>query len=216
MATTKTDICNLAISLLGDERLQLADVDADGTKAADQCLLHYDITLEELVRIHTWNCSKKRDELTTSDYAEHGWDKEATLPSDCVRPLELTDDDTHYKNLIYRIDWAIEGRKVLSNYEKNYLLYQAIPAIADMDSLFLRSFYTLLASKTAVALKADGWKIRKALIEEYEFVILPEARRVNGFEGDERQIIDSEWLDATLSGNGTQLWQARSVGDLPM
>jgi len=217
MATTKTDICNLALSLLGDERLQFTNVDVSpSTKVTRQCLLHYDLTLDEITRLHTWNCTKKRDELTVTDYTEFGWDKQATLPADCIRPLELEDSDNHYRYLSLNSEWVIEGRTVLSNSSENFLLYQAVPSIANMDGLFLQAFYTILAIKLCIPLTGKR-DIRNDLMLELNQVILPEARRVNGFEGYERPVVDSEWLEATMmSGGGLEGWQARSVGDIPM
>lgn len=196
-APTKTEICNLALSLIGDERLQLTDVDTDGTKSADQCLLHYDRTLEELVRMHTWNCSKARDQLTTSAYTEHEWDFSAPLPSDSIRPLVLVSDDSSWNYFRYSIDWVVEGSNILTNYEDPYLLYIKTPAFADMDSLFLQAFYTLLAAKIAIPLTGDR-NIRGDLLAEFMQVIMPEARRVNSFEGKDEQPIQSDWLNATL------------------
>jgi len=216
MATTKTDICNMALSLLGNERLQLTDVDTDGDKAARQCLLHYDATLDEVTRLHTWNCGVKRDEITTSDYTEFGWDKQATLPTDCIRPLELSDTDTFYRVFIFNIEWEISGRLVLSNVGENFLKYVAVPVIADMDSLFMKAFYTALAIKLAIPITGER-EIRKELMAEFEQIIMPEARRTNGFEGYELPWIDSEWLEATATPtSGSSAWQALSVGDIPM
>lgn len=216
MATTKTDVCNMALSLLGDERLQLTDVDTDNTKVSRQCLLHYDVTLDELTRLHTWHCAVKRDEITTSDYAEFGWDKQATLPSDCIRPIELSNTDTFYKVFIPNVEWEISGRLVLSNNADNFLKYTAVPTLANMDALFLRAFYTSLAVKLAIPIVGDR-EIRRELMLEFEQVVMPEARRTNGFEGYELPIVDSEWLEATVTPtSGSSAWQALSVGDIPM
>jgi hypothetical protein len=220
MAITKTDIYNLAVSLIGDTRLQLSGSDTvDTVNNSNTRLfnLHYDQTLEELTRLHTWNCSKKRDELTTSDYTEHGWDKQATIPADAIRLIALTNTDSFYRWLRPQVEWVIEGDLILSNDADNYLLYQKIPELADMDSLFVRALYTLIASKIIVGIGSKATS-RQELLIEFEQVIMPEARRVNGFEGYEAPLIDSEWLEATNTPTtgGLTTWQALSVGDIPM
>lgn len=216
MATTKTDLCNMALSLLGQERMQLTDVDTDSSKVAAQCLLHYETTLEELVRLHTWNCCTQRDELTTSDYTEHGWSTQATLPTDCIRPLALSITDTFYRTLEWTTEWEISGRLVLSNSGTNFLKYTAVPEISAMDSLFMQAFYTKLAIKLAIPLTGKR-DIRNDLMVEFEQIIMPEARRTNGFEGYELPRTDSEWLEATVTpASGRNAWQALSVGDIPM
>ena len=195
----------------------MADVDTDNTAISRQFLLHYDQTLEETVRLHTWNCTKKRDELTTSDYTEHGWEKQATIPADCVRLIALTNTDSFYRWLVPNVEWTVEGSLILSNDSDNYLLYQAVPTVANMDALFAKAFYYMLAIKVAVPISGDR-QIRQELMLELERVILPEARRVNGFEGYESNVIDSEWLEATYTPTtgGLTTWQALSVGDIPM
>jgi len=196
--------------------MQLTDVDTDGDKVARQCLLHYDITLEEITRLHTWNCSKKRDELTVTDYTEHHWDSQADIPTDSIRVIGITNNNTFYRMLRFNTDWAIEGSLILSNSSEMFALYQKIPDIADMDALFLRAFYTALAIKIAIPLTGDR-KIRQELMAEFEQIIMPEARRVNGFEGYEHPVVDSEWLEATITPTtGIETWQALSVGDLPL
>ena len=66
MALTKTNIINLALSKLGSERLTLTDseITANELSHAKTVNLHYVQTLEELTRMHSWNCCKKRNELS--------------------------------------------------------------------------------------------------------------------------------------------------------
>lgn len=194
---TKTDICNLALSLIGDEALQLTDVDTDNTKVSRQCLLHYDITLEEVSRMHSWNCLKKRDQMSTSDYTEHEWDYFFALPADSIRPLALVSDASTANFFKFNVDWVVEGASILTNWEDPYLLYIKTPVLSELDSLFLQAFYTFLAIKIAIPLTGDR-QIRNDLLVEFTQVIMPEARRVNSFEGRSEEPIESEWLNATL------------------
>ena len=199
MAQTKTSLCNLALSTFGDTRNQLTDVDTDNTVISRQCLLHYEPTLHELIQMHTWNCAKGRAELTTSDATAPamGWNKEATLPTDCIRPLLLAADASQSQFWKPEIDWVIEGRTVYCNHESAFLIYEKEPTPANMAPLFARAFYTFLATKLA---KPIGGIEPTNLINQFESIILPEARRVNGFEGSEPAVIDSEWMDATMGG----------------
>jgi len=283
--STQTAICNLALSLIGNEGNQITDFDNDTGKAARQCRLHYQPTLDELLRTHTWGCSKKRAELiatipsitmsddevltdkgatvggkaqflnaadasatyaiewnSTTDEWEYGtyitpnitatftnsgtgnvppetgwepvttgtlslthnygfgWDTAFRLPSDCIRPVYLA--STENSNLLYKsnIDWTVEGRTILTNYSDSYLMYIGEPSTSDMDPLFTQAFYTLLASKLAIPVAGDP-NIKRDILEEFMSVIMPEARRVNGFEGYELPMSDSEWLQATYSSS---------------
>jgi hypothetical protein len=56
-----------------------------------------------------------------------------------------------------------------------------------------------LAAKLAYPL-TENRVLTNDLIQELEQVVLPDARRVNSFEGREAPVIDSEWLEATYAG----------------
>ena len=202
MATTKTHICNFALSLIGDTRSQLTDVDTDTTSIARQCLLHYEQTLHELVRMHTWNCAKGRAVLSTSDASEPamGWSKQATLPENCIRANFLSPDSSTSQFYRPEVDWVVEGRTLYCNHSAAFLLYEKEPTVAHMDALFIRAFYTFLGSKLAKPLMGDD-ALGLSLLNQFESDILPEARRVNGFEGSEPAVVDSEWLDATTGSS---------------
>ena len=280
MALTKVEICNMALSKLGNERIQLTNTTytSNTGKAKDQIDLHYEQTLKELVRMHTWNCTKERAKLVESvklitdsndveytynatendkaqfsntgdtkrirysstnsrweydgsylvgdgfqvdDYVsstadlppttgwdagitsltlteEYGWDNEFIRPSDCLRPVYLspTTEATYY--LKPKIDWTVEVDRIYANESPVYLLYIKQPDPEDMDSLFAQAFYTLLATKLAQPIAGD-LQLGRELYDEFLNVIMPEARRVNGFEGQERAVIDSAWVEATFA-----------------
>lgn len=283
MALTQNTLCNLALSLFGNDNIQITDFSADTGNSARQCRLHYEPTLHELVRMHTWNCTKDRvtptetvplitdsddveftynatendkaqfsnsadddrimwnstlerwerddsysapfsavyyDESTGNVPSETGWKKVSDdtdagftlsldydfgyyyaflLPTNCLRPLYLTNSTTPYEYLKPRLDWDVEVRTILANVRPVYLLYIKEPSAAEMDSLFARAFYTLLASKLCVPL---GYADRKKdLLVEFELV-MAEARRVNSFEGQNMPVIDSDWMDATFTQAG--------------
>ena len=200
--TTKTDIFNVAVSLLGDSGLQLtgsATVDNTDNKATRSFNLHYDPTLDELVRQHTWNCCMNRDQLTTSAYSEHGWEYYSALPSDTIRAIALTDTDSSYKYLTYRTDWVVENGNILTNRSDPYLIYTLIPTtIAKMDALFLQSLYYMVAVKMAIPITGDR-RIRAELLTELLGSVLPEAKRVDGFVGNEEVPYESDWLAASYT-----------------
>lgn len=199
MALTKTQICNMALSKIGDTRAQLADVDTDDTSISRQCLLHYEQTLHELVRMHSWNCTKERVKLVdTTVTPVFGWSNEFDLPSDCLRPLALTNTDDTNRFLIPQIEWSVEERTILCNHTEVWILYIKEPAPADMDSLFAQAFYTFLGSKLAKPIAGDS-QLGMQIYNDFLNVVMPEARRVNSFEGHDAPVVDSEWLEATIT-----------------
>ena len=285
---TKTDISNYALSLIGESRNQLTDFDTDTTSIARQCRLHYQQTLEELVRVHSWNCCKGRkvldlfpSSITFSDAGESGvngeweyvstdsngyksytygaftaefdsgngwwsivdggsteyyrntdsnsltppedgwtvvgsgtspapigvyaypyktWSYRFSLPVDCVRPLHLMQDSSTTQFFRPQSEWLVEGRTILCNSKSPVLIYDSAPLPENMDSLFINAFYMLLASKIVIPINGDA-QTSMMLRNQFEQSILPEARRVNSFEGHTPAVVDSEWLDATYYGD---------------
>lgn len=193
----------MALSKIGEVRSQLTDVDIDDTTVSRQCLVHYEQTLHELVRMHSWGCTKERAKLTTvstsgSEDDYFGWEYYANIPSDCLRPLYLTNTTESQRFLKPQVEWTIESSQILTNFSDSWLLYIKEPTPAVMDSLFAMAFYTLLASKIAVPITGDQ-QIAQQMLNEFYNVVMPEARRVNSFEGHESPVVDSNWLEATYT-----------------
>lgn len=207
MALTKTTLCNMALSKLGSSRVQLSDFDSDTGEIKSQCALHYEPTLHELVRMHKWNCCKGRAKLTNSTTTDpkvplFEFKEQHDLPSDYIRATYVTDSDQVYEYGKTVVDYNIEGDKLLSNFKNIWLCYEKEPTPAAMDPLFAQAFATLLAARLAVPLVGER-SLSLSLIEEFNKVIMPEARRINAFEKRESPTVDSEWLDATYTSGSS-------------
>jgi len=108
------------------------------------------------------------------------------------------DDDYGYFSK--GVDFSVEGDLILTNFSTNYLLYITTPTIANMDSLFLKCFYYMLAIKLAIPVTGER-DIRREIMMDFETYVLPEARRVDGFEAKESTKVDSDWVDATMTSH---------------
>lgn len=296
MALTKVQICNMALSKIGNERNQLTDATFSNNTGSifNQCDLHYEQTLKELVRMHSWNCCKARSEIgvykinfavgstissqsgfsgnliastpdsngrptfttgtsgqngyvsltydntndrwsltmgynggnvavgtlsTTSfspvgDYNSgstaatgvtltavkptFGYDYSFKVPDNLLRCLYVSNTDDAYQYAKPNVEWEIEKDSLLSNDNRIFICYDKLPEPEDMDALFAEVFYTMLAGKLAVPV-AGNQDLKDSLIQEFYSVVLPEARRVNGFEQNNYAVNDSEWLEATYT-----------------
>ncbi len=133
---------------------------------------------------------------------EFEYDYQYLIPSDAIRSFYLTNSSETYKFMKPRVDWVIEGNSILTNESKIYLCYDGVPEPTAMDSLFAQAFVTLLASRIATTVTGDrGLSLN--LLEEFNRVIMPEARRVNGTERLDPPTIDSEWLESTYTSNSS-------------
>ena len=220
MSYTKVQIANLALAKVGDEAGQISSFTQD-SKEANLVNKFYEPSLREVLRMHTWNCAMARVEMTQdTETPAFGWDHQYSLPADCLRPLKLFRTSSSQRFVKEKVEWRVEGRKVLTNYDQVYLLY--IKLLEDpnqMDDLFIRCLYTQLAIKLAFPLTEDTQMVRM-LEDEMNSVILPEARRVNSFEGYEVPSVDSEWIEATYTSNSAYTqsfppFSQSSYGTLP-
>ena len=301
---SKTIATNLALSKLGNDRLQITDFDNDSTVAGVQARLHYDPTLEELTRMHTWNCCKKRVQLgafkinittgsnlqgdgafngdltasstdsngfpiytstettataegyakveravtgtgakvwqvslglgssttTTTlentNYSPNGdynggssagfgltisivapdfeYDYSFRIPSDAQRSVYLTDTSSSYRYAKPNFAWKREGNSILTDFTPIYMCYEAIPDTTDFDPLFGNAFTSYLAYKLAMPITGDK-DLAVLLLQDFQQIVLPEARRINGFERNESPNIDTEWLEATYTSASSSI-----------
>jgi len=205
MAYTPVQVCNLALAEVGDEAAQITSLPATAgseySKEANLCSKFYEPSLHEVLRMHTWNCAKRRAKLARlSTTPVSGWAYEFQLPADCARPLEVTSSNTTERAIQFNTEWVIEGRTVRSNKEDLWILYiQNMADLTAADSLFVKVLYTTLATKLVYPL-TENRNLAKDIRSELENVVLPDARRVNSFEGHENAVIDSEWIESSYNG----------------
>ena len=126
------------------------------------------------------------------------YDYQYFIPADAQRSLYLTNTTDTYKFMKPRVDWIVEGNSILTNESKVYLCYDGVPEPTAMDSLFAQGFATLLASRLCMTVTGDR-NLYLSLINEFNNVIMPEARRINGTEKHTLPVIDSEWIEASYT-----------------
>lgn len=77
---TKTDICNLALSLIGGSPLQTANVDTDTTAQGKVCKKWFDTARDESLASHPWNFAMKRELVKVSwNYIDQVSDVSGTI-----------------------------------------------------------------------------------------------------------------------------------------
>ena len=97
-------ICNSALNQLGASSITAL---TDDSKNARLCNERYTTVRDAVFRSHPWNCLVKRIQLAQdTDTPPWGFTYQYTLPSDCLRVLQIKD---------YNSDYKIEGRKLLIN-----------------------------------------------------------------------------------------------------
>ena len=166
-----TQICNSALNQLGAGSITAL---TENSKNARLCNERYETVRDAVYRSHPWNCLIKRVQLAQdSDTPAWGFSYQYTLPSDCLRVLQIKDYDADYK---------IEGRKLLINVSEVYLLYSAqITDVNELDVLLRETISAGIASDIAYAITSN-LQVAKLMTEKYSLK-LSEARHTDASEG---------------------------------
>jgi hypothetical protein len=144
VATSKVQICNLALTLLGADTIISLD---DGTVPANLCKLHYELSRDAVLESAAWPFALKRRQLSQlSSAPTWQWGYAYQLPADpyCLLPIRTNLDDWNPPG-----KWVWEGRQILTDESSLYLQY--IARVTDV-SQFTSSFVQALA-------RHIGWSI---------------------------------------------------------
>lgn len=137
----KTQICNRALSEIGDARVYVA---GESSRHGTLIDTHFDAVVEEVLREHDWSSAKKRVTLAASSTAPvHTWTKAYALPSDFVRIVQVNDGDEYFE---------IEGEYILCNEDSLELVYIFMPSDDTGYSRYSSELAEVVALKLATVL----------------------------------------------------------------
>lgn len=133
--TTKVDIANQALSLIGADSITSFE---ESSSTARRMKTIYDTSRKALLRMHPFNCSTKRIKLTPlSVQPEFGYEYQYQLPDDLIRIIDANTED-----------YSIETDKLLSNQNTLHLVYVFDNKNEEtFDTLFIECLVLYLASK---------------------------------------------------------------------
>lgn len=193
---TKVEICNHALLKIGADTIASLDINQNDSEAvvhsAKLCGIFFDQALEEILRTHPWNCALKRAELSRlSDAPAFKWKYKYQLPGDCVRVINVYDTTEAYDD---RVEYVVEGRNILCDYEKVYLSYVHLPEdVNTLDASVSKCVVQNLAIKLSVPMQLDQ-VMQNSLIGEYQRVILPEALSIDTLENRYWNMEESDFI----------------------
>jgi len=189
--TSQVEICNLALSHIGAASINSLD---EASVQAQQCKLHYDIMLSQMLRDAPFQFAHRNEALAVlSEVDLFNWAYAYQYPSDCLRinHLVLNYEDVtpgsvsgiSYYNLKlpdlreqinYKI-FNVAGNKVIGANESELRVdYQVLVDDPNLyDSEFVMAFSHLLASALAMPLIRGemGRKTRSDELQVYEVYI---------------------------------------------
>ena len=149
---SKVEICNSALNMLGANNIIDITEDSKNARLLNQ---RYAPIRDAVFRLHAWNCLIKRVELAQdSDTPTHEFEKQYTLPSDCLRVLKIGGHhDGSSSDLDDGQQFKIEGRKLLTDESTVYLIYIAkITDVNQYDTLLQETIAARLASELCYAI----------------------------------------------------------------
>ena len=185
MAQSKTELCNVALSMFGGQRI--IDIDDSDTDEARLCSAIYDVLRQDLLDSHSWNCAIKRVQLNQLSVTPiYDYDYQYELPSDYVRVLEV------YKGKDY--PWVIEGSSLLSNSDSVYIKYMYdLTDVSKFSNRFSMTLIAYIAATICYNLTESRpmsdlmWSIYKKRFDN--------AKAIDGQEGKTTYTETSNWID---------------------
>ena len=138
--TTKTDIANQALSLIGADSITSFE---ENTSTARRMKTLYDTSRKALLRLHPFQCATKRIRLTPlADAPEFGYCYQFQLPDDLIRVINTNTED-----------YVVETDKLLSNQTELNLVYVFNNKNEETyDALFVECLVLYLAYKITKAI----------------------------------------------------------------
>ena len=167
---TALDICNLALSKLGESPLD--SIDPNGSPASRLCYMHYHPVRREVLCANRWSFATVMTELTSrEDAGDSSTPLPHTLPSDCLRVLDVKSPG-----------WTLRGRAVYCPAATVRVRYITDAEDTEhFDPLFVEAFATRLAMKLCIPL-INSTTARQALADEYQRIALPQAAHFNAVQ----------------------------------
>jgi hypothetical protein len=194
--TERVDICNMALSWLGEAPITSID---DETTRAQQCKISYAPTRDAVLEAHDWTFAVERFIPAQNVVPPvYGPGVAYDIPPQIIRVLSCDNpsDSNSYpftSKILGReqIDWQLEGDKIICN--KDVIWCRGIRRIEEegrFSPLFVQAFAAKLAFLLAQVITSDP-EIAKNVYAMYDLFI-KEAVSRDGIQGRSRQIVNRQ------------------------
>lgn len=195
---TEVDICNLALSLLGEEANVVSVNPSDGSENAGLCNRWLPMAKRRLFEEADWSFAQRRaklSELSNIDAQIYGAKKAYAFPSDGLRIIRLyellqepqdgdfsidPEDARRFVQEVSPSEWRVEynpansNRMIITNVEKAVAHYTAyIDSVALYPAYFTEPLVVLLASYLVGPVKRQSTASTEAtnLMKQYQAVL---------------------------------------------
>lgn len=159
----KIDICNMALALIGRERIDSLD---EETQEAKMCKVFYEHERKRLLRMHGWGFARKTTALAPRNVEIPGWEYAYGVPQECVSLIyifnEATVDRHEFSKPEFKIVTATGNDKVIvCHLEEAYAEYTTDFKNAEAFSEeFIEALVHIMAAKLALPLTSNSDLVR--------------------------------------------------------
>ncbi len=216
MAFTKEDIGNMALSHVGDARINNFE---EKTPEARECALWYDICRMESLEDLNWNFARSRQtaSLHAEDPPEAVWSFRYKLP---VRYLKMRWIENPFGRTRLRIPFQIElapvdgTRTILTNAEDAVFIYTRDQGnVATFSPKYITALSHLMAARMSKGLNGTD-KDQRIQYQLYN-VMLTRAMASNANEADEEPPADAAVIQARSGGTDFSPSASVLIQDVP-
>jgi len=202
MASSNTEICNLALSHIGIGK-EIAILETEKSEEAAACRRFYDTAREITLRKFAWPFARKEAalgliETLTDTNADSEWTYSYRYPSDCIKAVRILSGvrkDTRQSRVPYKILSDMAGKIIYTDQldaELEYTFRVEDESLYPPD--FVMGFsYRLAGYISARLTKGDPFKIRVEVLQLFEFEIT-QARAAAGNEEQPEELPDAEFI----------------------
>jgi hypothetical protein len=185
MATSKTELINKALTLIGANPVTSIDDDTNNARMINRV---YDIALRSILSECKWNFATKRKLLVTVtdtlDWYDTGETYVYQKPVDSVRIFGTNDADAK---------WREEGDFIISDTAALGVRYvQYVDNPDKYPSSFIDAFSDRLCADISFMV-TNALSTAQTFQEKYEKVTLPKARAENSQLGTQQTLKDDAW-----------------------
>jgi hypothetical protein len=195
VATSETEICNLALVRLGD--YMITSLDEEST-AARYCALFYAGVRDAVLRDYPWNFAIRKKALALADETPvFGHAFMYGLPSDCIRALDLRASFRSGPAVEFSLELNAEGTTLMLCADEPAAILRYVARIEDpslFDAEFVEAVSWKLAADLAQPITGDSSK-QQAMLTMYRNTLV-QARQRNAVEGRKRTVAGNDFVSA--------------------
>jgi hypothetical protein len=189
MAVSNVSICNLALQLLGAQRIVALTEDSKNARSVNSC---FEALRDAELRAHVWNFAIKRTTLAPSSTdPDFDFDYAFPLPTDFLRLIGKAE---------HGLDWQIESvgdQSCIVTNDGDTLEIKYVAKIVDptrFDPLFVQALAAKIAEFCCEEITQSNTKQAKATQHYKESIAM--ARKINAFEQTVPEEPEDPWLYA--------------------